>query len=136
MTRRPDWAARMFDTFDAHSGRPFEWGKDDCCLFVARVVDAMTGSQFASDLAALYHDETSANALIDGAGGLEGAVSAILGASKAADEYRAMRGDVVLIDGGLGDAVGICRGIDVLAMGPRGLQKLDRSEIRKVWPIR
>jgi hypothetical protein len=48
---------------------------------------------------------------------------------------RATRGDVVLIDGGEGDALGICLGSNVVAMGPKGLRYVPRAEIKLVWKV-
>lgn len=128
--RRHDWAARMYAQFDAHSDRAFEWGQNDCCLFVARVVDAMTDSGLAERIAREYSDETTAMRFIQLHGGLAEAVSVYLGAPA---EVRATRGDAVMIHGGLDLAMGICAGPYVLAMGPKGLTRIARTDILKVW---
>jgi hypothetical protein len=108
MTRRHDWAARLFDVIAAHDTRPFAWGVDDCCLFAARAIDAMTDRTLEARLGDLYQDEVSARALIERHGSLVEAITAILGETPQA--VRAMRGDLVEFDGGAGDAVGICLG--------------------------
>lgn len=128
--RRHDWASSMHAAMADHQGRQFAWGINDCCLFVARTVDAMTGSTLAQQLAAAYSDEASALALIASHGGLAEAVSAFLGPPVA---ERATRGDVALIEGGEGLAVGICIGSTVVAMGKTGLMSVPRSAILKVW---
>jgi len=129
--KRHDWAARLYDVIEAHAERTFVWGSDDCCLFVARGIDAMRDSEIEAGLRDLYTDERSAMKLIASHGGLAGAVSAVLGEMQ---QVRAVRGDAVLIDGGDGDALGICLGPQVVAMGPSGLRMVPRSEIRGVWP--
>jgi hypothetical protein len=123
----------MHEVIDAHHARAFAWGQDDCCLFVARAWDAMTDSGLEQTLAALYHDEPSARALIAAHSNLQGAVSAFLGEPQ---PVRAARGAAVLFDGGEGDAVGICRGADIVAMGPTGLRALKREDVQllAVWP--
>jgi hypothetical protein len=46
-----------------------------------------------------------------------------------------MRGDPVLFAGGEGDSVGICTGQEIVGVGPTGLRRVQRSEIRTVWKI-
>ena len=41
--RRPDWSARLAGILEHAERTPFVWGKDDCCLFAADCVFAMTG---------------------------------------------------------------------------------------------
>ncbi len=120
----------MFEVQAAHAVAPFAWGVNDCCLYVARTLDAMTGSDLESRILAEYHDEASARALIARHGSLAAAVTHFLGEPQ---DVRATRGDVVEIDHDGDPAVGICFGADVYAMGPGGLQKIGRECIRRVW---
>ena len=92
----------------------------------------MTDSDLETRLSVRYSDERGALRMIADAGSLEAAASAFLGESC---EDFASRGDAVLIDGGHGDAVGICIGMYVVAMGPQGLHRLSRDEIRKTWHV-
>lgn len=130
--RRHDWAARLHEVIDAHKAREFVWGGADCCLFAARCVDAMTTNAIAYLIRDRYHDERSALKFIAEYGGLAGAVSRYMGDPS---DKRAVRGDVVLIDGGEGDALGVCLGAKVVAMGPDGLRYVPRSEIKMVWSV-
>lgn len=130
--RRNDWASRMFAVIEQHLRRPFEYAQNDCSLFVARVVDAMTDSTFEAQILAEYKDEESALALIARHGSLSAAVSHYLGPPS---NERALRGDVVMFDGGQGDAVGIWDGRQIVAMGESGLRSLRRTEVRQVWRV-
>src|SRR6185369_16594683 len=96
--RRPDWASRMFDVITEHAETPFAWGQDDCCLFVARVWDAMYDTEHEVVLQIAYHDEVTALEFIESHGDLKSAVTAFLGEPS---EERATRGDAVMIEGGL-----------------------------------
>ena len=62
--KHPDWHVRL-DTFIRENLlTPFEWGKFDCCLFVADAVEAMTGTDFAAPFRGRYTTATgSARAL-------------------------------------------------------------------------
>lgn len=128
--KRHDWTSRMFAVIEDHKRREFAWGRNDCCLFVARVVDAMAGSAIEPQLT--YGDEAGAMALIASHGGLKQAASVYLGEPVGG---RAVRGDPVLIDGGEGDALGICLGAQVVAMGKGGLRYVPRAEILAVWRV-
>jgi hypothetical protein len=131
--RRHDWASRMFAVIDEHRARKFVWGADDCCFFVARVIDAMTDSTVEAQLYELYGDEGGAIRFIAQHGGMREAVSSVLGP---ASEGRAVRGDAVLVDTGDGQhALGICLGRAVVAMGPTGLKELPRSDVLAVWKV-
>lgn len=130
--KRFDWADQMYSVIAQHESESFAWGANDCCLFVARVLDAMTDSSHAALLAEKYSDEQSAIAFIREHGSLAAAVSEFLGAPV---EKRAVRGDVVLFEGGQGDAVGICLGSKIVGMGQAGIQSLGREAIKTVWGI-
>lgn len=126
-----DWASRMYGQIRAHKDRPFSWGENDCCRFVARVIDAMTDSQIEAALADIYSDEAGALRFIASHGGLQGAMSAFLGEPSG----RATRGDAVMFEGGHGEAAGICIGARIVAVGPQGLHYVPRSEILVSWKL-
>ncbi len=65
LTRQPHWATRGLHAFLlARARAPFVWGANDCALFAADAIEAMTGVDIASDFRGRYHDEASAQALI------------------------------------------------------------------------
>jgi hypothetical protein len=130
--RRDDWVEQMWLAIEDHADTEFVWGVNDCCLFVARVVDAMTDSDIETQLNAAYTDEETALAYIASFGSLEAAVSSHLGQP---EPGRPLRGDVVLIDGGDGPALGILVGGYIAGMGPNGFVYLPRSEALQRWAI-
>lgn len=130
MVKRHNWASAMFGVMTDHQGRSFEWGVNDCCLFVARTIDAMTGGDVEARISVVYRDERSAFALMAKHGGLFETATHFLGEPT---EERAVRGDAVGFDGGEGQALGICIGSTIVAMGKAGLMSLPRSAILKVW---
>ena len=132
MVRRHDWASRLFAVADEHQDRSFAWGVNDCCLFVARCIDAMTDSDLEAQILSRYSDVDSARAFVLEYGLLSVAVSHYLGEPVTRSPQR---GDAVLIHGGEDYAVGICLGSQIAAMGPTGLRMLPLSEVIKVWPV-
>lgn len=118
--RRHDWTDRLFATVEAYRCVPFEWGQHDCCLFTARVVDAMCDTDYAGQLAREYHNERSALAYIARMGGLESALTAWLD-QPLPRVAMIRRGDVVLFrDAGGTSAVGICIGATIVSTSPDG----------------
>jgi hypothetical protein len=131
--RRYDWAAQMFAVIDAHQDSEFAWGVNDCCLFAARVVDAMCGTKHEKTLAEKYNDEASALAYIEESGGIAAAVDTFIGPHKT--QGRPARGDVVLIHYNDRDALGICVGGEIAVQNTDGVAYIPRSAALKYWSV-
>lgn len=132
MSRRDDWVEKLWGQVEDHFGSPFEWGVNDCCLFAARVVDAMTDGAFEVELQSQYSDEATALAYIASHGSLEAAVTSHLGNPA---EGRAQRGDVVMCANSGNPCVGVCVGGTVACVGQSGLVFLPRQDIITRWAI-
>ena len=132
MSRRTDWVAQMWLTIEDHADAEFLWGVNDCCLFIARVIDAMTESSHELDLASQYSDQATALAYIDSHGSLEAAVTYHLGEPVSG---RALRGDAVMCANNGNPCLGICVGSTVACVGESGLSWLPRSDILTRWAI-
>jgi hypothetical protein len=128
--KRHDWAARLFDVIDTHRDRAFVWGRHDCGLFASRCYDAMHGTDIEGALISEYGDEGGAARFLAGFGGLHDAVVSRLGSPS---QGRAVRGDVVLVDGEGGDALGICVGARVACLTTDGLCYVGRKHIKAFW---
>lgn len=130
--RRDDWVEQLWTAIENDAQTPFVWGQHDCCLFAAKVVDAMTDGSFVSQLQAAYQDEAGALQFIADQGGLESAVSGFLGAAKTG---RPQRGDVVMYDGENGETLGICAGSVIVAAGQDGLVNVRKARAIKYWSV-
>jgi hypothetical protein len=122
----------MYAQIEAHIRTPFSWSENSCGLFVARVVDAMTDSQIAEQIIAAVASEEEAASFIESRGGMRAAISGFLG-EPSGDRPR--RGDVVLFDGGEGDAVGIWTGAEIVSVGEAGLRRIRAREFTAVWHV-
>jgi NAD(P)H-hydrate repair Nnr-like enzyme with NAD(P)H-hydrate epimerase domain len=131
--RRYDWAAQMFAVIDAHQDSEFAWGVNDCCLFAARVVDAMCGTAHEKTLSEKYNDEASALAYIKESGGIAAAVDTFIGPHKT--QGRPARGDVVLFNGANGETLGICVGEYIAAIAENGIVLSNRLLVICYWSI-
>jgi hypothetical protein len=131
--RRYDWASQMFSVIDAYADVPFQWGENDCCLFVARVVDAMCDTKHEAELATHYSDEQTALEYIEASGGIAKAVSTYIGEPQVSG--RPKRGDVVLIHFNDRDALGVCVGDSIAVQTSDGIGYVERGSVLKFWSI-
>lgn len=110
---------------------PHEYGKNDCCLFVADWLKLKTGKDPAKGLRR-YRSERGAQRIIAAHGGtLLALLTERLGAPDRPLTVR--RGDVIYGDGGEGAACGICVGHAVAFVGETGIILRPLKCIEAVW---
>jgi len=126
------WPQKLDAKVEEWRSRAFAWGTVDCCQFAAEVVAALTGDDKRA-LFPAYTDEAEARAIIAAHGGLSGLVTAALGEQK--HPSRAMRGDVVLLDRGQGELIGICIGARIVAPGLQGLEFAPMGCALAAWSV-
>ncbi len=108
---------------------PFEWGTNDCCLFVADAVKVLTNVDYAASLRG-YTTRFGAARRIYKAGGLSSIVDGLLTPINPA---LARRGDVILCETEEGAALGICVGSKFAAAGPNGVLFYSMTLAKKGW---
>lgn len=116
--RVANWQAALLEVFESAQGRRFRWGRHDCCQFVARCAEAVTGEKRHA-LFPRYRTRLSAEEILAGHGGIEGLLTRAFG--DPVHPSRASAGDVVLIDMGQGPQPAICMGLNSYAPGMRNL---------------
>lgn len=135
MNRHPDWEQRLSVLLEPlMDSASFIWGENDCALFVANAVLAMTGHDIAAPFRGKY--STAAGSLRAlkryGSGDLKSTFDTLLPLKPIG---FARRGDVVMSDG----AVGLCIGATALFIGERdgadGLYRVDRAEWSHAWGV-
>jgi hypothetical protein len=127
--RHEDWEKRLNDYLD--NVPPFEWGTNDCCLFAANAVLAMTGEDYAKPYRGYKTAKGALSRLKDI--GVAGVATNALGAPKA--PLFAQRGDVVSFETGDGIALGVCIGAKIAAVGQDGLVMLPMSQAIQAWSV-
>jgi hypothetical protein len=128
----------------ANKTTPFVWGKWDCALFAANGVQAMTGTDIASDFRNKYADEAGAMATIKAVcGGTSVADAAAYCASKhglkeLTHPLKAQRGDLVIVE----DSGRLIAGLvapnsrHVVAAGQSGLNtRIPISNVKRAWRV-
>lgn len=150
LKRSHSWQTKeLYEFFVARTAEPFAWGTNDCCIFPADAIKAMTGTDIAADFRGKYTDEASAFALIKSVTGFPtvsaaaswcarkfGLVEWEDGNGKPAPLF-AQRGDLaVLEDAGrlIAGIVGL-NGRHVISVGESGLLRLPLSAVVRAWRV-
>lgn len=102
MKRLADWQDRLASVVCADRG-PLRYGIEDCCLFAADCVQAVTGVDPAREYRG--YDVRTAARLLRRHGGLIGLVSSILG--EPSPPNNMMEGDIVAVPGRNKPALGV-----------------------------
>lgn len=130
-----DWPERLATAIEVAYAVPFAWGRQDCCLFAADVLLAITGVDFAAPLRG-YASEAEAKAIVDAHGGsLAALVDSLLGAERRVHPAHAWRGDPVLVELDAGPTLGVVLGATVAAAGARGLVAVPLRLATVAWAV-
>ena len=130
--RKNEWQQDFAAFVKSRWAMPFEWGRNDCCLFAADAVEAMTGV----DCAAVYRGYATAleaQRICDRAGGISARVTEALG--EPVPPLRAAIGDPVLVMNEGRELLAICNGTSVLAPGKLGIAVLGMESAIAAWKI-
>lgn len=134
LTRLPDWPERLHAAVAA-GPRRFRWGRDDCALWVARCVEAMTGVDLAARYRGRYTSAAGAAEALEANGHttLAEAVTAALGPP--VRPALARRGDVVEVLAATGCALAIVTGPVAVSAGPAGPVAVHRRCWVRAWRV-
>jgi len=132
MTKRiRTWQSALDALVRERLNQPFAWGKQDCALFAADCVWAVTGVDPAEDLRGSYSSAAGAAEVIAGGGGLGNIAAARLG--EAIIVELAQVGDVVLISLEGRETLSVCMGSYLTAPGEFGLVDLPLYLSLSAW---
>ena len=144
LTRKLHWETRALHTFiQSRQNRSFKWCSQDCCMFAANAVLAMTGVDIASDFRTNYRTEAAAFSLIKSVTGGTTVADAVAycAANHGMPEYThpllAQRGDMVVVEDAGRLVAGIVglNGRDVLVPGETRLKRLSIMSIQRAWKV-
>lgn len=134
INRLPDWEIRLAAYLCDKQGAIYKYGENDCAMFVADAVLAMTDHDILAAFRGKYSTAAGSVRALKryGAGDLKATFDTLLPPKPIG---YARRGDVVMSDG----AVGLCIGPAALFIGERdgadGLYRVDRSEWTHAWGV-
>lgn len=143
MRRREDWVERFHDFIEERKSEPFAWGTNDCSIFAADAVQAMTDVDFAEEYRGTYDSKRTAFVRIKevtGGSTPEDVMNKIAedhGFEELESVLFAQRGDVVIYDGEEGVALGVVylNGTDAVFVAPDGLHKVPVKQCRRAWRV-
>ena len=142
MRRTPDWQHKLHDFLVARAKEPFAWGSNDCALFAADAIQAITGEDLAAEFRG-YKDEEGATAAVKSvANGTTVEDAVVYIAKKHNLQERksilfAQRGDLVIYQGTEGLAAGVVHlsGTHALFVSPTGLHKIRLRYCKRAWKV-
>ncbi|MDM0024070.1 DUF6950 family protein [Variovorax saccharolyticus] len=132
MTRLQDWQLRFAAFAKERASMPFAWGSNDCCLFAADAVLALTGKDWGADYRGGYDDAKRALRAMP-AGGLREVASRALG--EPVSPLLAAVGDVVLMESEGRELLAICNGTSAIGPGADGLTSIDMEAALAAWKV-
>lgn len=124
------WEEALADYIAIKRHEPFEYGINDCCLFAAGAVEAITGEDPMPEFRGKYDSlKTSLQVIKDiGAGTLEATMDAKFPEVQIS---HAQRGDLAFLDG----SVGVVMGGFAYFVSDDGLERINRSLWDKCWSV-
>lgn len=128
---------RLHQYLQDNHNRPFEWGKFDCCLFAADVIQILTGRDPAKAFRGKYTTARGAALALRryGQGDIISTADEQLG--REITLLQAKRGDACAIDTEHGPALAIYMGSVVISVGEHGLIKQSPTQVNilKIWEV-
>lgn len=145
LIKKEHWLTEEFHDFlITRRGMPFAWGSNDCALFAADAIEAITGTDIAAEFRGKYTNELGAlRAVKEISGGKTFRDATAYCASKhGLVEYEyplmAKRGDLVIVRNGDGEEITGVVGLDgryVLSPGDAGLVQLPITSVVRAWSL-
>jgi hypothetical protein len=140
--RKANWQSEFDWLITSSRNRAFEWGKWDCCLFVADAILAVTGDDLAAGLRGSYSSLGEARWLLRaryGSASIERSVArlfSIAGIPGITPGF-AMRGDPVIARSGRDFQIGLValNGGIIINSETKGLTSVPRSLVTRAWHI-
>ena len=133
LTRHADWRLCLDVLVRDRAIDPFAWGTNDCALFAADCVRAITGVDVAAHLRC-YKDARGAKVMLQAYGGLMALATQLLGSPVGV--RNATPGDVVLVRMAKREALGVMFDEDTLiGPGADGITVAPLSDALCAWRI-
>lgn len=133
LRRRTDWRQRLRAFAMSRHREPFAWGQNDCALFAADAVAAVTGHDFGASFRGAYASAAQALRVLAPFGGLQGLASAALG-QPVGGQFAGV-GDVCLVHFDGRECLGVCNGVEVLGPGASGMAHAPLSAAALAWRV-
>ncbi len=133
MRRHHDWPQRLQAALEARGDTPYAWGTNDCAIFAADMVLAITGHDLAAPFRGRYRTKQGSRRILTTLGWTD--VEAMADAMLPRRLDRPRRGDVVLYDGAFGPFLGVVWNGGVVGPGPDRPTLWPPSGILACWSV-
>lgn len=119
MKRLIDWHPRLCAWLRNAGSRPMQPGQHDCCLFGAGAIEAQTGIDIAAEWRGRYSTFAGGRRILRKSGYADHV--ALIASVLPEDHISAAReGDIAIVPGEDGAAVGVIQGTAVYVLAPSG----------------
>lgn len=132
MTRYPDWESRLYDFFEEMRDVPHAYGSNDCGLFGASAVLAITGIDPAAHIRGTYSTEIGCAKMLLPYGGLFEFVDMLLPRD---DLAMCRRGDLVGMNGERGPFIAVAWGTMAVSVNDSGTVQIPMDQAVARWRI-
>lgn len=132
--RLPNWRSALRDYVEDVARKPFRYGTHDCALFVAGAVRAMTGVDHARGWRSQYRSLAKGQKLL-AAKGHQDHVALVASLFEEIPVLRAQVGDIAVLDGDGGEALGVVQGPYVWAADPHGLRSVPLIQAKRAFRV-
>lgn len=138
--KKADWPEHLSKLIAERLKEPFQWGVNDCALFAADAVQAMTGNDPAKKLRGKYKTARGAKRALKRIGVESVSDIPRVFISDIAEEIplkMAGRGDIILTENDIGEPMlAICLGARCASPGPNGLVFSPTLSAASAWRIK
>jgi len=145
--RTEGWEARLARLIERAPSIPFAWGTRDCCLWAADGVEALTARDPAASWRGNYDNEEGALRVLRavlGAGvhpsryieAMAERIASEIGATESIEAF-ARRGDIALLDGPMGRALGVVdlNGRHIVGVTQAGVARVPLAAGLRHWSV-
>lgn len=130
--RLTDWQLRLSEFAKERAAMPFEWGRNDCCLFTVDAVLAMTGIDHGAAFRG-YETALEAERLLQLHGGVRQLATDAWG-QPVRPAFAAVGDPVLMLNDGR-ELLAICNGTNAIGAGPDGIAVLHMDDALAAWKI-
>lgn len=132
--RHPDWKVHLAQYLGAIARAPFEPGVNDCALFAAGAVEAMTGLDLAAGWRGKYQTLDEGLALLQASEFSDHTALAALHFAEI-DPVFAAPGDIAVVAGPQGETLGIFQGAGIYVLTTERLGVLPMSFATRAFRV-
>lgn len=132
--RLPDWQSRLTGYLAETAREGFRFGSNDCALFAAGAVRAMTGSDPAAAFRGVYDTFEGGLKRLKKAGFADH-VAVVAALFPPVPPAFAQVGDLAVVDTVEGPALGVVVGEMIACLGPKGLGHVSRLLAARAWTV-